>query len=218
MSSRRNFNPVRSLRYAAWRFRGRMALHTAGIVLGDGLNAVGQPIVSVYPNSTIRLGQNVTLISRSFATALGVNHPVVLRTLATGAIIKIGNRVGISGGSICSARLVEIGDDTLLGANVTISDTDFHSLYPAFRAGHTHPTIGVAEVRVGSRVLIGTNAIVLKGVSIGDNSVIGAGSVVTKSIPANCIAAGNPCRVIRELMHEELSEVIRPNSHNDTIR
>jgi maltose O-acetyltransferase len=67
-------------------------------------------------------------------------------------------------------------------------------------------------------VLIGTNAIVLKGVSIGDNSVIGAGSVVTKSIPANCIAAGNPCRVIRELMHEELSEVIRPNSHNDTIR
>jgi acetyltransferase-like isoleucine patch superfamily enzyme len=56
-------------------------------------------------------------------------------------------------------------------------------------------------------VLIGTNAIVLKGVSIGDNSVIGAGSVVTKSIPANCIAAGNPCRVIRELRPEELTGI-----------
>ncbi len=206
MNSQKSIDPARSIRFAVSRLRGRMTLRSAGVIFGKDLHALGKPVVNLYPNSEITLGQRVTLVSVSYATALGVNHPVVLRTLAAGAKIRIGNRVGISGGSICAARLIEIGDDTLLGANVTIADTDFHSLYPAHRAGHSHPTIGIAAVRIGKRVLIGTNAIVLKGVSIGNNSVIGGGSVVTKSIPENCIAAGNPCKVIRELRPEELVE------------
>jgi acetyltransferase-like isoleucine patch superfamily enzyme len=188
------------------RYRGKSTLRQAGVVLSGDINAIGEPIVEAFPDSKIILGRDVTLVSLSFATALGVNHPVVLRTFASGARITIGDRVGISGGSICAARRVEIGNDTLLGANVTIADTDFHSLYPAYRSGHTHPTVGIAEVLIGKRVLIGTNSIVLKGVTIGDNSVIGAGSVVTRSIPPNSIAAGNPCRVIRDLTPEELSE------------
>ena len=204
MSEQNAFNPVRSAFFVANSLRGRIALWAGGVICSRGLSAIGEPVVYVYPSSEIRLGQSVTLISVSFGTALGVNHPVVLRTLAPGAKIIIGDRVGISGGSICAARLVEIGDDTMLGANVTIADTDFHSLHPAHRRGHLHPTVGVAEVRIGKRVLVGTNAIVLKGVSIGDNSIIGAGSVVTKSVPENCIAAGNPCRVIRVLTPEEL--------------
>ena len=182
-------------------------MRAAGVIVGRGLSAIGSPVVSRLPDSEIRLGEDVTLISVSIATALGVNHPVVLRTLAAGATIRIGSRVGISGGSICAAKSVEIGDDTLLGANVTITDTDFHSLHPAYRRGHSHPTIGVAEVRIGKRVLIGTNAVVLKGVIIGDNSVIGAGSVVTRSIPPNCIAAGTPCRVLRNLTPAELEGI-----------
>ena len=54
-------------------------------------------------------------------------------------------------------------------------------------------------VHIGENVWIGANAVVLPGVTIGDNSVIGAGSVVTKDIPANVIAVGNPCRVLREI-------------------
>ncbi len=57
---------------------------------------------------------------------------------------------------------------------------------------------------IGCRVFIGTNFIVLKGVTIGDNTVIDAGSVVTKSIPCNVVAAGNPCRPLRSLTAEEL--------------
>ena len=201
----RTFNPVRTVRYMFSRLQGRIALRAAGATSGAGLNAIGAPQVNRHPGSTIRLGRHVSLISKTFATALGVNHPVVLRTLAADAQIKIGDRVGISGGSICAARFIEIGDDTMLGANVTIADTDFHSLYPAYRAGHTHPTIGIAEVRIGKRVFIGTNSLVLKGVNVGDNSVIGGGSVVTKDIPENCIAAGNPCKVIRYLMPAELT-------------
>jgi acetyltransferase-like isoleucine patch superfamily enzyme len=101
---------------------------------------------------------------------------------------------------------IEIGPDCLLGANVTIVDSDFHPLDPARR--HDPPVsdaIGVAPVRIGENVFIGTNAIVLKGVTVGANSVVGAGSVVTTDIPANVIAAGNPCRVLRPLTATNLT-------------
>jgi acetyltransferase-like isoleucine patch superfamily enzyme len=156
------------------------------------------------PGSECYIGEGSTLISVSFATALGVNHPVVLRTLAPEAKITIGARVGISGGSICAAKLVVVGEGSRLGANVTIADTDFHSLYPRRRTTKIDEEVAVAEVTIGKNVFIGTNAIVLKGVTIGDNTVIGAGSVVTKSIPANVIAAGNPCRPLRSLAVSEL--------------
>lgn len=204
MSTGTNFNPVRALRFALWRLCGRLALRSSGALLAKGVDAIGAPVVDLHEGSSIHLGQNVRLISKTFATALGVNHAVVLRTVSANAQIRIGKGVGVSGGSVCAARLVEIGENTMLGANVTITDTDFHSLHPVHRGGHTHPTVGVAPVSIGKRVLIGTNAIVLKGVTIGDNSVIGAGSVVTKSIPENTIAAGNPCRVLRSLTQEEL--------------
>ncbi|MDR3762482.1 MAG: acyltransferase [Acidobacteriota bacterium] len=168
------------------------------------MSVFGAPIIDRYPGSRIVLGKRVMLISDAFATALGVNHPVVLRTLAAGAEIRIGDRVGISGGSICAALRVEIGDESLLGANVTIADTDFHSLAPGRRSGDGCGTAASAGVRIGRRVFLGTNSMVLKGVSIGDNSVIGAGSVVTRDIPANCIAAGNPCRKLRDLSAGEL--------------
>ncbi len=206
MSTTKAFSPSRALRFAVARLQGRLALKAAGVYAGGGLQAIGAPCVDLYPNSTICLGQNVVLISKVFATALGVNHAVVLRTLAAGAMIRIGDRVGISGGSICAAKLVEIGDGSILGANVTIADTDFHSLHRKHRRSAMHPTIGIAEVRIGKHVFIGANTIVLKGVALGDNSIIGAGSVVTKSIPMNCVAAGNPCRVIRLLSSQELEE------------
>ena len=194
----------RSLQFRTLESWGAFQLRAAGVKMGPGVKAIGPAIVTIHPGSEIWLGRRVTLISKGFATALGVHHPVVLRTLAEGASIEIGDGAGISGGSICAAKRVVIGEDTRLGANVTIADTDFHSLQPANRAGHSHPSIGIAEVSIGSRVLIGTNSIVLKGVTIGDNCVIGAGSVVTKSVPANSIAAGNPCRVLRQLTEEEL--------------
>lgn len=198
-------NPLRTLRFAWARLQGRTALSVSGVVAGADVDVIGAPIVTRHRGSSIVLGDGVTLISKAFATALGVNHAVVLRTLTDGAEIRIANRVGISGGSICAARRVEIGEGTLLGANVTIADTDFHSLDPENRRAKIgSDAVGAAPVRIGRNVFIGTGSIVLKGVEIGDGSVIGAGSVVTKSIPANCIAAGNPCKVIRAFTALEL--------------
>ena len=92
----------------------------------------------------------------------------------------------------------------MLGANVIVTDTDFHAINPYFRSGHTGPHVGTRDVVIGKRVWIGANSIVLKGSKIGDNSVIGAGSLVTGQIPENSVAAGNPCRVLRSLTWEEL--------------
>ena len=87
----------------------------------------------------------------------------------------------------------------MLGADVLIADTDFHSIHPKSRKNNDYSHDTAREICLMNNVFVGTRSIILKGVTIGENSVIGAGSVVTSSIPSNVIAAGNPCRVIREI-------------------
>lgn len=174
-------------------------LRAHGVELSPGCAFSGFPVVSRAPGSTIRLGRETRILSRNFATALGVAHPLVLRTLSSDAKISIGAKVGISGGSICAAREVSIGDASLLGADVMVVDTDFHPLLPSARETPPPLSVGAEPVRIGKNVFLGARSIVLKGVEIGDNSVIGAGSVVTRSVPAGMVAAGNPCRVIGPL-------------------
>lgn len=178
------------------------------VEFGKRLVLHGVPIISLAPGSTIRIRNGVVLCSRSEATALGVNHPVVLRTLAPNAEIVIEDNVGMSGAAICAMVRVVIGANTMLGANVIITDSDFHPIEPAAR--HSLEGVRSCEVIIGRNVFIGANAIILKGVTIGENSVIGAGSVVTSSIPANTIAAGNPCRVLKPLpVAEEPSTLLK---------
>lgn len=88
-----------------------------------------------------------------------------------------------------------IGDNVLIGPNVTVA-TAGHPVNPELREKALQFN---REVHIGSNVWIGANAVVLPGVTIGENSVIGAGSVVTKDIPSNVVAVGNPCRVLREI-------------------
>ena len=88
-----------------------------------------------------------------------------------------------------------VGDYTKFGPNVVIA-TAGHPILPSLREQAYQYN---APVKIGKCVWLGAGVIVLPGVEIGDNSVIGAGSVVTKNIPANCVAVGNPCKVIREI-------------------
>lgn len=176
------------------------AMVRAGVKVGARIQLYGMPIVSMSGGSEIVIGGDCVLCSRSDMTDLGVNHPIILRTLRSGACIAIGDHTGISGGSICAATRIEIGSECLLGANVTISDTDFHPVTPVGRRYNIDwKDIAAAPVIIEDNVFIGTGAVILKGVRIGKNSVIGAGAVVTKSIPANSIAAGNPAKVIRSV-------------------
>lgn len=183
-----------------WRLTVPMRLRAQGVELGGGVRFNGMPIVGMAKGSRIRIGDRVVLCSDSRFTALGVNHPVVLCTLRPDAEIIIGNDCGISGGSICAAIRVELGNECLLGANVTISDTDFHAIKPAGRRFNNNPQdIGAAPVIIEGNVFIGTGAVVLKGVHVGRNSVIGAGAVVTRDVPLDVVVAGNPAKILKEL-------------------
>ena len=90
---------------------------------------------------------------------------------------------------------IDIGEFTMIGPNVTMA-TGGHPMLPALREKVYQFNL---PIRVGKNCWIGAGAILLPGVTIGDNSVIGAGSVVTRDIPANVVAVGNPCRVLRPI-------------------
>lgn len=172
-----------------WRFQG--------ISLGKRISWEGKPILSMVKGSSISIGDDCRICSDSTRTALGVNHPAILSTLRPGAKLDIGSRVRMSGTTICVVESVTVGNRCVIGANVMIADTDFHSLDPIIRSSWDDAKFAVhSPVSIGNDVFIGGNSIILKGVSIGDVAVIGAGSVVTNSISPGIIAAGNPARPI----------------------
>lgn len=157
----------------------------------------GFPIIHKCPGSVIKFGKGVSLISQSRYNLAGINHPVILATVAKGARIVIGNNSGISGSTIVSATSVKIGDNTSIGANTDIYDTDFHIVDPIERRKQNNiyeaPT---RQVIIGNDVWIGSRCMILKGIEIGDKSIIGAGSIVTKHIPESEIWAGASVRCI----------------------
>ena len=114
------------------------------------------------------------------------------------ATIEIGDGAQVNNGAFIKSEGpgIRIGARALLGSEVTIYDSDFHDLRPE-RRRDGQPRMGAVELE--EDVFIGDRVMILKGARIGAHSVIGAGSVVTSSIPAGVIAAGNPARVIREL-------------------
>ena len=158
----------------------------------------GMPLIMRTRGSTILFGKNFETKNGSWANLVGINHPCCIATYTKDARIIIGDNCGVSGGSIVARLEIILGNNVLIGANCMIVDNDFHSIKTSNRRFRT-TDIETRPVRIGNNVFIGANSIVLKGSKIGNNSVIGAGSVVAGSIPANCIAAGNPAKVLRSL-------------------
>ena len=104
----------------------------------------------------------------------------------------------MTGGTICAAERIIIGNNVAVGANTIITDTDFHPL--DFKQRPLKSSEGkTASVVIEDDVFIGVNCMILKGVTIGQGSVVGAGSVVTNGVPPYAIVAGNPATFVREL-------------------
>ena len=136
---------------------------------------------------------------------MGVLSPVVLNTMTSDAVIRILNWVGMSGVVICCKQSVIIGDHVMFGSGAVICDTDFHFLDYSIRAtGGKEDLLNAASapVVIGNDCFIGARAIVLKGVHIGERSIVAAGAVVVKSVPSDVIVAGNPARVVKRLNSE----------------
>lgn len=122
---------------------------------------------------------------------------VLVQARSADALISIGRNVLFSNNiSLISTVGISIGDDCLVGDNLLVMDTDFHGIHPAER----RTSSGISKpVAVGKNVWFGSRVIVQKGVTIGDNSVIASQSVVTRDIPANSVAGGNPAKVLRTI-------------------
>ena len=169
-----------------------------GMPWGHGWRFYGVPIIQKHRRSRMCFGAGLQLRSALRSNPLAPNHPVTLVTWEEGALLEVGDNLAMTGGTLCAAERITIGNNVAIGANTTIVDTDFHPLDAALR--RAEPSRGKARpVRVDDDVFIGMNCLILKGVTIGRGSVIGAGSVVTGDVPAYVVAAGNPARVVREL-------------------
>lgn len=164
------------------------------------LNVGPLPFVYVSRTARMRIGAGCTFANHTRHNTIGVIKPCSLAAHGSG-YLEIGDRVGLSGVSVCAYDHIAIGDDVLIGANTFIFDTDFHSIDFAQRITEisTGNFGGVLHrpVRIESGAFIGANCIVTKGVTIGTRSIIGAGSVVTRDVPAGQIWAGNPAHFVR---------------------
>ncbi len=126
--------------------------------------------------------------------------------------LKIGKYCLITPGvRIIAAESIEIGDACMFAHGAYISDADWHGIYDRSEpVGNTKPII------LKDNVWIGDSAIICKGVTIGENSIIGAGAVVTKNIPANVVAAGNPAKVVKNLDQGDF--ISRKDFYKDPIQ
>ncbi len=146
----------------------------------------------------VTIGNNCTLISKSTVNPTSGFSHCYFRTEKDG-FIRIGNNVGISHTNITSFTGVTIEDNVLIGSGTKIWDTDFHSVDITYRNCSENPYIKSLPILIKEGAFIGACSIILKGVTIGRNSVIGAGAVVTKNVPDNEIWAGNPAKFVKKL-------------------
>ena len=166
-----------------------------GVQLGEGCCFYGRTHFRRVEFSSIVIGDKCRFRSNVDSNFVGINRPCMVSTLSSTAMIDIGPMCGFSGTVIAANKSIQIGANVLCGGNVTISDTDWHGIKSCERRESGLS----ANIVIEDNVWIGLNAIVLKGVTIGKNTIIGAGSVVNRSLPPNVIAAGQPSRIVRNL-------------------
>jgi acetyltransferase-like isoleucine patch superfamily enzyme len=160
-----------------------------------GSPVVVQPVLFLGPGAIV-LGQNVEFgwpTSSSYYE--GYCH---IEASTPESTVEIGDGAQINNNAFIKSEGpgIKIGPNALLGSHVTIYDSDFHDLRARRRRGG-QPRMGAVEL--AEDVFVGDRVVILKGVRIGAHSVIGAGSVVTSSIPDRMIAAGNPARIVGEV-------------------
>lgn len=144
----------------------------------------------------IIIGNNVQINSNRASNPIGGDTKTILFAKGNGKI-RIGDNCGFSNVTLFACEEIIIGNNVLLGGNCKIYDSDFHWI--DFKKRLSDDGGSTKPVHIKDGAFIGAHTIVLKGVTIGERSVVGAGSVVTKSIPDGEIWAGNPARYIRKV-------------------
>ena len=187
------------LLYFIYTFPALLRAWLSGVSFKGLCYFAGLPYMTRKKGSTISIGKGCRFMSKSWGNLIGLNHQCILATTEKKSRLIIGDNCAFSGSSLWCFQEIVLGNNVRCGANVLIMDGDAHQDDP--RAGENSP------IHIEDNVWIGAGVKILKGVTIGKNTLIGAGSIVTKDIPANVIAAGAPCRVIRNLDEETIKKL-----------
>ncbi|NBD26328.1 acyltransferase [Paenibacillus glycinis] len=139
----------------------------------------------VNRSGTLRIGKRVRFVGKPWATQL---------TVEKGGVLEIGDHTFINAGvGIAARQRISIGSDVKIGPRTSILDSMYHQLDANDSPDASKPIV------IGNNVWIGTRCTILPGVTIGENAVVAAGSLVNKDVPKNVLVAGTPARIIREL-------------------
>lgn len=151
---------------------------------------------SISKKASVQIGSDFICVGKGYGIEKGCYSDL---TVKNNAKLTIGNSVGISNSSIYCHQEMSIGNYVNIGSGCMVFDTNFHSTNWRDREDRSKDIMNrkCSPVHIGDYVFIGARSIICKGVTIGDHSMIAAGSVVVKDIPANCIAGGNPAKVIK---------------------
>ena len=169
------------------------------IKVGKKVKCWGRILITKSPDSNIVIGDNVRIVSDCVRASIGLYSKCKIRAFSQSKII-IGNNVALNGTAItCRTTSIEIGAGTIIASNCIIIDSDFHAPWPPENRTYNMGYERDRGVKIGKNVWIGVNCIILKGVTIGENSILGAGSVVANDIPPNVIVRGNPAKIIKNL-------------------
>lgn len=201
---KKTYKNISSIEVLFWKKFNMLLFKMKGVKFGRNLQVYNKVYLQIRKGE-LSIGDNFTLTSGDCINPLCRNIRACI-FITHGGTVNIGNNVGMSSPCIRIQEHLSIGNHVNLGGNCTIYDSDAHPIdYLARRSpkqlysNNPMTTVQSAPISIEDDVWIGANCFILKGVTIGARSVIGAGSVVTKSIPADCIAAGNPARIIKKL-------------------
>lgn len=180
-----------------------------GIKYDSTNKIVGRPVIiqqgcllKLYAkrkSGTLIVGHHFTCLNKVASNSIGLIQPCVFNIATSGSKIQIGNNVGISGSTINATTSITIGNNVLIGSGCIITDTDSHPLYHEDRNAERNEKTQKAPIVIEDNCFIGARSIILKGVTIGEGSVVGAGSVVSKDVPPHCVVCGNPAKVVKSL-------------------
>lgn len=189
--------------YVTW---NRIFFHLAGVNFGKGLTVFNKVYLKVAKSSSISIGKNLVITSGDSINPLCRTQRACLY-VRKGAKLIIGDDCGFSSPCFWCDDQIVVGNRVKMGGDCVIIDSDAHSLDYRDRANELNVSnnqvfskVAHAPIVIEDDVWIGTRCIIMKGVTIGARSVVGAGSIVTKDVPADTLVCGSPAKVIRTLV------------------